>query len=105
MFAHHPPFLVQEGPDPLHFKSYEIMEAFCGVLQQFSSIINIFCGHVHRGVAGLVGDIPVLVMPSIATPLRRGDYPPLMATAPVYHVHRFDPQWGFSSELHIVEDH
>ena len=104
VFAHHPPFLVQEGPDPLHFESEEIMQRFCNTLQRFPSIISIFCGHVHRGVAGLVGSIPVLVMPCIATTLRRGDYPEHMKTRPVWHLHRYEPDWGFTTELRIVAD-
>lgn len=103
VFAHHPPFHVQEGPDPLHFESEEILQRFCSTLQRFPSIISIFCGHVHRGVAGLVGNIPVLVMPCIATTLRRGDYPPQLVSCPVYHVHKFDSEWGFTTELQIVE--
>lgn len=104
IFVHHPPFLVPEGPEPLHFESIEIMEQFRRVLLRSSSIKSIFCGHVHRGVAGFVGNIPVLVMPSIATTLRRGDYPPELATCPVYHVHKFEADWGFSTEVQVVED-
>lgn len=105
VFAHHPPFLVPEGPEPLHFESIEIMERFRRMLQRSTSIISIFCGHVHRGVAGFVGNIPVLVMPSIATTLRKGDYPPELAACPVYHLHRFEADWGFSTELRVVEDY
>ncbi|MGI9401931.1 MAG: metallophosphoesterase [Rhizobiaceae bacterium] len=104
IFAHHPPFLVSEGPDPLHFESIEIMERFRHELLRYTLIKSIFCGHVHRGVAGYVGNIPVLVMPSIATTLRRGDYPPELETSPVYHVHEFEDDWGFSSVLHVVGD-
>ena len=41
-------------------------------------------------------------MPSIATTLRKGDYPAHMKTCPVYHIHRFDPVWGFATETRIV---
>ncbi len=102
VFAHHPPFLVDEGPDPLHFESPEILQIFRHELQRFDSAIGIFCGHVHRGVAGLVGDIPALVMPCIATSLRRGEYPSDLAVCPIYHIHKYDPDWGFSSEIRIV---
>ena len=102
VFAHHPPFLVNEGPDPLHFETQETMQRFCDVLLTCSSLKGIFCGHVHRGVAGLVGDVPVLVMPCIATPLRRGDYPPNLVNCPIYHIHRFDADGGFTSEIRIV---
>ncbi len=104
VFAHHPPFLVPEGPEPLHFKTDEILQRFRHTLQRSASVMNIFCGHVHRGVAGFVGDIPVLVMPSIATTLRKGDYPPDLTTCPIYHLHSYDPDWGFTTELRIVPD-
>jgi hypothetical protein len=35
--------------------------------------------------------------------LRKGDYPPPMKTRPVYHLHRYDPAWGFVTESRIVE--
>lgn len=104
VFAHHPPFHVSEGPDPLHFQTDEIMQRFRRALQRSASIVGIFCGHVHRGVAGVVGNIPVLVVPSIATTLRKGEYPPELTTCPIYHLHKYDPDWGFSSEIRIVRD-
>jgi hypothetical protein len=42
------------------------------------------------------------VVPCIATTLRKGEYPPAMKTRPVYHLHRFDPAWGFATESRIV---
>jgi hypothetical protein len=41
-------------------------------------------------------------MPCIATTLRKGEYPACMKALPVYHLHRFDPAWGFSIETRIV---
>jgi hypothetical protein len=41
-------------------------------------------------------------MPSIATTLRKGEYPAHMKMRPVYHIHRFDPDWGFTTEARIV---
>ncbi len=104
IFAHHPPFIVSEGPDPLHFETEDILERFRSTVQRSSSVLGMFCGHVHRGVAGHVGNIPVLVMPCIATTLRRGDYPPGLTTCPIYHIHKYDPDWGISSEIRIVRD-
>jgi hypothetical protein len=46
--------------------------------------------------------IPATVMPCIATTLRKGDYPADMKTRPIYHLHRFDPAWGFATETRIV---
>jgi hypothetical protein len=65
-------------------------------------VIAVFSGHVHRGTAGHVGSIPVIVVPCIATTLRKGEYPAHMKTCPVYYLHRFDPIWGFVTEARIV---
>ena len=102
VFAHHPPFEVSVGPDPLNFETPEMMARLSQALQHSGRVIAVFSGHVHRGTAGQVGSIPATVMPSIATTLRKGDYPAHMKTRPVYHIHRFDPVWGFATETRIV---
>jgi len=102
VFAHHPPFMVPEGPEPLHFETDVIMHRFREALRHSGRVIGVYCGHVHRGVSGFVEDIPVSVMPCIATTLRKGDYSPHMAACPIYHIHRYYPKWGFSTEARIV---
>ena len=102
VFAHHPPFEVPVGPDPLNFETPEMMARLRQALQHSGRVIAVFSGHVHRGTAGHVGNIPATVMPSIATTLRKGEYPAQMKTRPVYHIHRFDPVWGFATESRIV---
>ena len=71
-------------------------------LQHCDRIIAVFSGHVHRATTGQIGRIPASVAPCIATTLRKGEYPPPMKTRPVYHLHRFDPAWGFVTESRIV---
>jgi Icc protein len=102
VFTHHPPFEVTVGPERLHFETSEIMSELRQALQQCGRVVAVFSGHVHRAAAGHVGSIPATVMPSIATTLRKGEYPPPMKTRPVYHVHRFHPLWGFATETRIV---
>ena len=102
VFTHHPPFEVTVGPDRFHFETMESTSRLREVLQRCKRIIAVFSGHVHRGTSGQVGRIPASVMPCIATTLRKGEYPPAMKTCPVYHVHRFDPAWGFATESRIV---
>jgi hypothetical protein len=58
---------------------------------------------VHRAAEGFVGPIPASVVQCIATTLRKGEYPPSMRARPVYHLHRFDPAWGFGTETRIVK--
>ena len=104
VFAHHPPFLVPEGPEPLHFETPEILSEFQTVLQEVKSLIGIFCGHVHRSVVGQVGEITVVIAPSVATSIRWGDYPQHLAECPVYQIHTFEPDGSFSTQARIVMD-
>lgn len=101
-FAHHPPFEVAVGPDRINFETPETMQRLRRALQHSGRVVAVISGHVHRGTAGHVGSIPATVMPSIATTLRKGEYPARMKTCPVYHIHRYDPAWGFTVESRIV---
>jgi len=67
VFAHHPPFQVPVGPDPLNFETPETMATLSQALQRSGRVVAVISGHVHRGTAGQVGSIPATVMPSIAT--------------------------------------
>ena len=102
VFAHHPPFEVKVGPDPMNFDTPEIMERLRQALRHSERVAAVFSGHVHRPAEGHVGDIPAIVVPCIATTLRKGEYPAAMKTCPVYYLHRFDPAWGFTTEARIV---
>jgi Icc protein len=103
VFAHHPPFEVKVGPDPINFETPEMLERLRQALQHSGRVVAVFSGHVHRAAEGYVGSIPATVMQCIATPLRKGEYPTRMKRCPVYHIHRFDPAWGFATETRIVE--
>ncbi len=103
VFAHHPPFEVMVGPDRLHFETMEAMARLRGALEHSGRVVAVLSGHVHRAAEGHVGTIPASVVQSIATTLRKGHYPPHMRLHPVYHVHRFDPAWGFATETRIVD--
>ncbi len=102
IFAHHPPFEVPVGPDPINFEAPEMMERLRCAVQHSERVIALISGHVHRSTAGHVGSIPATVMPSVATTLRKGEYPAQMKMRPVYHIHRYDPAWGFATEARIV---
>jgi hypothetical protein len=78
------------------------MSGLSRALQHSGRIAAVFSGHVHRAAEGSVGSIPASVVQCVATPLRMGKYPDSMKTRPVYHIHRFDPAWGFSTETRIV---
>jgi 3',5'-cyclic AMP phosphodiesterase CpdA len=102
VFTHHPPFEVMVGPDRIHFQMPAALSELGRALQYRGRVIAVFSGHVHRAAAGHVGSIPATVMQCIATTLRKDEYPPRMRMRPVYHIHRFDPAWGFVTETRIV---
>ncbi len=103
-FTHHPPFEVMVGPERLHFATPEKLSLLQRALQHSGRVVAVFSGHVHRAAAGYIGDIPAIAMPCTATTRRYGDYPSRMRARPVYHLHRFDPEWGFSSETRVVKE-
>jgi 3',5'-cyclic AMP phosphodiesterase CpdA len=102
VFTHHPPFEVTVGPDRLHFETPEMMLRLRRALQHSGRVVGVFSGHVHRAVAGSIGNIPATVVQCIATTLRYGKYPQHLRKRPIYQVHRFDPGWGFATETRIV---
>ena len=102
VFTHHPPFEVTVGPDRFHFETMKSMALLRDALQRRGRIVAAFSGHVHRAAAGRIGTIPASVVPCIATNLRKGEYPAAMQTRPVYHLHRFDPVWGFVTASRVV---
>lgn len=101
-FMHHPPVVVTVGPDPVNFVTVEALERLQRVLQESGRVAAVFCGHVHRSTTGRIGEIPVIVAPCTASTLRKGDFPVHMRRQPVYHLHRFDPDWGLGTEARIV---
>lgn len=103
IFTHHPPFMVTEGPDAVHFENWQTMSRLRSALRRSGRVVAIFSGHVHRAVFGDVSGIPATVMPAIATTLRRGHYPAHLKSRPVYQLHRFDPIWGFVSQTRIIK--
>ena len=102
VFAHHPPFEVTVGPDRFHFENVSAMERLRGALQRSPGIVGLFCGHVHRPTTGRVGHIPATVATSVATTLRKGEYPAEMTDRPTYLLHRFEADGRFESETMIA---
>ncbi len=102
VFAHHPPFMVPVGPHPLNFETPEMMERLRAALQHSDRVKAVFCGHVHRQTEGHVGRIPVHVATAVATPLRKGEYPPEAKGRPIYYLHRFDKAGHVVTETRIA---
>jgi 3',5'-cyclic AMP phosphodiesterase CpdA len=102
VFAHHPPFEVKVGPDPLNFETPEMSERLRETLQHSDRVVALFGGHVHRPAEGRVGTIRAVVVPCIATSLRKGEFPPHIKDRPIYYLHHFDRAGGFTTEARVV---
>ena len=101
VFMHHPPFEVLVGPERHHFGDPAASIRLASRLRDLNEISAVFCGHVHRPTTGLIGTVPAVVMPSVATELRYGDYPPKMLNTPIYFVHQYQTGHGFSTQTRI----
>lgn len=86
IFMHHSPFKVEEIPDPYQFHNWAEIEAFEKLLSGYQQIQTIYCGHVHRNVAGVIGRLPVQVLSCMATDLRKGKISEDEKTRPMYRI-------------------
>jgi 3',5'-cyclic AMP phosphodiesterase CpdA len=93
---------VTVGPERHHFDDVQVMERLATAIEGCGQVAGVICGHVHRSTSGLVGAVPAVVMTSVATELRYGDYPGDMAERPIYFVHHFDSRLGFSTETQVA---
>ena len=102
LFMHHPPFDVPVAPDPFAYQVRQAVANLASVVSRHPQVVRIFTGHMHRPWTAKVGGVAASTVPSIATDLRKGDYPPPMDGRPVYQVHRFEDDWGFASETRLT---
>ena len=104
VFLHHPPFEVMVGPERFHYDDLDVMKRLAMAISGLENIKGVFCGHVHRPTTGNVGRVPAVVMTSVATQLRYGDYPQEMDGKPTYLLHRFHAEFGFWTTTRIARD-
>ena len=84
VFMHHPPFKVEEIPEPQQFEKWEDVSNFEALIRRMDNIKGIFCGHVHRNVESKLDDIPIRVLTCNAGDLRKGDVSDEDRQHPVY---------------------
>ncbi len=102
LFMHHPPFDVPAAPDPFAYQRRQAVADLAAVVARHPQVVRIFTGHMHRPCVATVGGVAASTVPSVAVDKRYGDYAASMEGQPVYHVHRFERDWGFSSESRLV---
>ena len=86
IFMHHAPYVVEEIPDPRQFHNWGHVDALEKLLSANRCIQQIYCGHVHRNVAGTIGELQVEVLTCIATDLRKGKLSDLEIARPEFRV-------------------
>ena len=102
LFMHHPPFDVPTAPDPFAYHRRRAVADLAAVVSRHPQVVRIFTGHMHRPWMAAVGGVAASTVPSVAVDLRKGHYAPTMAGRPVYQVHRFEVDWGFTSETRLT---
>ncbi|NQU71307.1 MAG: metallophosphoesterase [Rhodospirillales bacterium] len=102
LFMHHPPFDVPAAPDPFAYQRRQAAADLAALVSRHPQVVRIFTGHMHRPWTATVGGVAASTVPSVAIDRRYGHYAATMAGRPVYHVHRFEGDWGFASETRLV---
>ena len=102
LFMHHPPFEVRESKYRWQYASQDAIELLSGVIGTHNHVVRLFCGHAHRQSLGRIAGVPGGTVPSVAIDLRLGDFPEAAETSPVFHLHHYQPDAGFVTELHIA---
>ena len=84
VFMHHTPFEVTEIPDPFQFEEWSEVERLIEMFGQCEALQAVYCGHVHRNVGTVVGDLPVTAITCMACDLRKGQISQEERQRPVY---------------------
>lgn len=99
LFMHHPPFDVVTSKYRWQFDDQDGIERMRQALAGQTQVLRGFCGHAHRDATGTLGHVPFSSIPSVAIDLRLGDFADDAQSSPVYQIHRYDADKGFTSEL------
>jgi len=105
IFMHHPPFEIPQSKYPWQYDSQDAIALLAGVLEGRANVVRAFCGHAHRDATGMIANVPVSCIPSVAIDLRLEDIPDApdaIKAAPVYQIHKFNADQGFTTETRVA---
>jgi len=102
IFMHHPPFEVTQSKYTWQYDTREAIALLASVLEGQAHVVRAFCGHAHRDATGIIANIPVSCIPSVAIDLRLEDFPEAVRAAPVYQIHKYDADQGFVTETRVA---
>lgn len=86
LFMHHTPFEVSEIPNPFQFEDWKEVEQLVELLSKYSTILGVYCGHVHRNIDSTLGDLKVSALTCLAGDLRKGNVTDAQRELPVFKV-------------------
>ena len=84
VFLHHTPFEVPPIPDPFQFEDWTEVDKLHELLATNPSVTGLHCGHVHRNVDGVIGNLPVSAITCMARDLRKGELSDDEQNRPMY---------------------
>ncbi len=88
---HHPPYVLEEIPDPYQYEDWSHAEAIQRVIAEAGNVSVVITGHAHRYIDGEVGGVPAHTCTATASDLRKGPSKDL-GDAPALMVYEFDTQ-------------
>lgn len=91
IFMHHPPFDVDEIPDPFQFVDRQSANALLESIRRHRQVSRIYCGHVHRKISAQAAGLPAEIMTAVAVDLRKGKLIPVTPETPLFELHELDP--------------
>ena len=98
VFMHHPPFEVEGDPKSFQYETRDGFARVISTLRSNGQVIRVLCGHAHQARDADLGGFLASTVPSIAVDLRMGEDAQRETGAPRFHVHRYDPARGFSTQ-------
>ncbi len=86
LFLHHTPFEAVGVPDPYQYEDWSDIAKLAKVLEHYTHIKAMYCGHVHRFANGSIANIDASAITCLAGDLRKGDVSDEQRMQPVYKV-------------------
>ena len=69
---HHPPYVLEEIPDPYQYEPWEHAGAITDVVRAAGNVSVLITGHAHRYIQGEAGGAPAHTITATASDLRKG---------------------------------
>ena len=97
-FMHHPPFDLSVSGLKFQFNNRYEADSLIETLNSYGNVVRVFCGHAHRLLSKNVGGLTISTLPSVAVDLRFGDYLPEQTGNPLFQLHKYSVNTGFTTQ-------